>query len=816
MAISLAAHAQPSDSSARALAMAIEKRAEATSFAELERFGEAAGRQNGVEALRRLHHVAFILLNQSEFDRFDHFNGMLATKAQAAGNQRWSDVARIDALKARYDSGDTRVADQIARIADTDTDWFARIHAISIEALVLGNERKGGQALKLLFQADTLVQRGDPDAAGAESDIWGTIGIELIQLNDLEGSAEAFRKADFEDADKAYPRPDFDDVYNMAYLAVQLGDAKLARDIAAIHHRLASRSDLPHLDVWDKNLCAMVASSFGQPADVMQCLAGLDARLTGGEFLAPRLFTMRGIAEARLGRIEDAKADLARLRALEASQQFSLAAFAREPQLNAALLAAEGKDKAAYDALTAFMAGQDQQQAQTSSAGVRQVTAELERQLLAVQHQADLERDVVRSQRWTGTLASLLVLGAVLALLWQRRVARRLAVEREKAELASLAKSEFLANMSHEIRTPLNGVVGVADMLAQAHLPERERKMAEVIRASGQSLERLLSDVLDLARVEAGKLNIEVTPFNAADLVRSVQALCRLRADEKGLVLSARIAPELEGWFLGDSVRVRQILTNLTSNAVKFTERGSVTLVGEAPEPGCLRFSVVDTGVGFDLAQKERLFARFQQADGSITRRFGGSGLGLAISRQLAALMGGEVECESEPGKGSRFWFEAPFSATAAPAAAAEEEEPPSLQSRPIRVLVADDHATNQLVVRMMLEQCGMEAVVVEDGAQAVDAAARERFDVILMDMQMPVMGGLEATRLIRQEEREAGRPHAPILMLSANALNEHRDAARQAGADGHVAKPVTVAGLMAAIGAVLEPEGEAELAEAS
>jgi CheY-like chemotaxis protein len=234
------------------------------------------------------------------------------------------------------------------------------------------------------------------------------------------------------------------------------------------------------------------------------------------------------------------------------------------------------------------------------------------------------------------------------------------------------------------------------------------------------------------------------------------------------------------------------------------------------PARGVLRFSVIVTGVGFDLAQKERLFARFQQADGSITRRFGGSGLGLAISRQLAALMGGEVDCESEPAKGSRFWFEAPFATTTAPAAGGEEDEPPSLQSRPIRVLVADDHATNQLVVRMMLEQFGMEAIVVDDGAKAVDAAARERFDVILMDMQMPVMGGLEATRLIRQGERETGRSHAPILMLSANALTEHREAARQAGADGHLAKPITVAGLMAAISGVLEPEEEAELAKAS
>jgi len=358
--------------------------------------------------------------------------------------------------------------------------------------------------------------------------------------------------------------------------------------------------------------------------------------------------------------------------------------------------------------------------------------------------------------------------------------------------------------MSHEIRTPLNGVVGVADMLAAADLPPREHGMAEVIRASGQSLERLLSDVLDLARVEAGQLTIETAPFQAADLVRSVAALSRLRADEKGLSLTSQIDPALEGWFLGDAVRVRQILTNLVSNAVKFTERGGVTITAESPAPGLLRFGVADTGVGFDASEKERLFGRFQQADGSITRRFGGSGLGLAISRQLAALMDGRLDCDSTPGGGSRFWFEAPLASTEPPAAKLREPQAAGHEARATRVLVADDHATNQTVVRMMLEQFGIEAVVVEDGAQAVAAMRNERFDAVLMDMQMPVMGGLEATRLIRAQEAASGAPRTPVLMLSANALAEHREAGRRAGADGHVSKPVTVAGLMTALNGVL------------
>jgi signal transduction histidine kinase/CheY-like chemotaxis protein len=800
--------ATPTDDSARRLAAAIERRAEATSFADLERFGAAASRQSGREALRRLHHVSFVLLNQSEFDRFEHWNGILAAKAQAAGDRRYADIARTDALKSRYDRGDTSVRAEIDGIAASAPDWYARVHAISTEAAILNSEREAGEALKQMFEAESLIPQHDPDTAMAESDIWGTIGIALMQLNDLDGAAAAFQKSDFVWADKAYPRPDFDDVYNMAVLAGQLGKAGLARDLTAAHHRLSARSDLPHLDVWDKYLCATTAESFATPQAVMGCLAGIDARLTGAEFLAPRLLALRGIAAARMGRVAEAEADLARLRALKASQHFSPSAFSREPEVAAELSAAQGHPVEAFAQLRDYSRERLQKQAQASSAGVSQVTTELEHRLEAMQSAAQLEEKVVRSQRWIGVLAALLVAGALAALVWQRRAATRLRAARRKAEAASLSKSEFLANMSHEIRTPLNGVVAVADMLAAAGLPERERKMAEIIRSSGQSLERLLSDVLDLARVEAGQLSVEEAPFHAADLVRAVAALSRLRADEKGLRLVTEIDPALEGWFLGDVVRVRQILTNFTSNAVKFTERGAVTIRGEAPAPGVLRLSVIDTGVGFPADAKQRLFARFQQADGSITRRFGGTGLGLAISRQLATLMGGQVDCESAPGHGSRFWFEAPFADAPAPATDEDAAAAAAIaQQRPVRVLVADDHATNQTVVKMMLEQFGIETVVVDDGAKAVEALRQAPFDAVLMDMQMPVMDGLEATRRIRQAERAGHKARTPILMLSANALAEHREAGMLAGADGHVAKPVTVAGLMNALNAVLEPD---------
>jgi CheY-like chemotaxis protein len=260
---------------------------------------------------------------------------------------------------------------------------------------------------------------------------------------------------------------------------------------------------------------------------------------------------------------------------------------------------------------------------------------------------------------------------------------------------------------------------------------------------------------------------------------------------------------------------VKQIVTNLTSNAVKFTERGSVRIevTCEDGEPGrpLFRLAVRDTGVGFDPANKDRVFGRFQQADGSITRRFGGTGLGLAISRELAELMGGALECDSEPGVGSVFWVTLPLELTEAPVSAldvaAEAAEAAAGEQGPMRVLLADDHPTNRKVVELILQPLGVELVTVEDGRQALEAFGAADFDVILMDMQMPVMDGLAATRAIRQLEHQAGRRRTPLLMLTANALPEHLELSRKAGADRHLSKPITAEKL---IKALLECGGDA------
>ncbi len=789
------------------LASAIEQRADRTSFTDLERFGERAAEGDDRESLNRLEHVSQVFLNQSEFGRFERWNTRLAANAERAHDQRYIVVARMNELKSRYDRGDMSVEGEISRAAQDTPDWFARVYAMATRSIMLIQEDKDGEALRMLSEAQALIPDNDRYTGAARAQVWEVIGLGLMSLYDLNGSAAAFDRADFQDTDPAYPRPDFDGIYDMAHVAVELGDAPPSRQLAVIHHHLATRSDLPNLKIWDMNLCGKVAEAFGSPGEVAGCFRNLDADLTGAQFLATNIIPMRAIAEARLGELPAAQADLDRFERLRASKQFEAAEFSRELQIQGEVDLARGHYGPAFAELRKYGDQKAFKDSQVFNAGVRQITGELEQQLENAQRNADLKQDVIRNQRWVAALSVLLVLAAALALAWQRRVSIRFRQAQQRAEAANRSKSEFLANMSHEIRTPLNGVVGVADMLAAAPLGPREKEMVEIIRDSGQSLERLLSDVLDLARVEAGRMTIEVASFHAGDLLRSVAALSRLRADEKGLELACEVGPQLEGWFLGDAIRVRQILTNLVSNSVKFTTAGSVTISGSSPAPGRLRFVVADTGVGFNSDDKQRLFDRFQQADGSITRRFGGSGLGLAISRQLALLMGGEFDCESTPGKGSTFWFEADFAAAEAVRPLSPTPSRELGDDRAIQVLLADDHATNQTVIRMMLDEFGAETVTVSNGAEAVEAAKGRDFDVILMDMQMPVMDGLEATRRIRRMEAEAGARRTRIIMLTANALPEHREASRAAGVDGHLSKPVTVADLMTALEAVDEGE---------
>ena len=376
---------------------------------------------------------------------------------------------------------------------------------------------------------------------------------------------------------------------------------------------------------------------------------------------------------------------------------------------------------------------------------------------------------------------------------------------RDAAEAANRAMSEFLANMSHEIRTPLNGVMGVASALSRTELSDGQREMVGLITSSAETLEALLSDVLDLARIESGRLELKAEPFDLMQAVRDIASLFEPSAAAKGLKLNVDAGRATGSLVVGDAARLRQVISNLVSNAVKFTANGSVSVRLRSRRAGdklAVKLSVADTGIGFDAAAAERLFERFEQADGSITRRYGGTGLGLAISRSLIESMGGRLSAVAEPGKGASFTLELalPRADGAIVGGAAADEAAGGVDLSRMRVLLAEDHPTNRRVIELILGAAGVNLTCVENGAEAVDAWRGGGFDMILMDMQMPVMDGLTATRAIRDDERRGGRARTPIYALTANAMAEHAKASAEAGVDGHLTKPISAEALLGAV----------------
>jgi signal transduction histidine kinase/ActR/RegA family two-component response regulator len=383
---------------------------------------------------------------------------------------------------------------------------------------------------------------------------------------------------------------------------------------------------------------------------------------------------------------------------------------------------------------------------------------------------------------------------AVLASL-EDRVSERTA----QLERANTEKSRFLANMSHELRTPLNGVIAISETLAKQQTTAKGKELSELIVSSGRLLERVLTDILDFSKIEAGEITLARDEFTLDRLVAGVAELHRASAEGKGLNFRWSIASDAEGRYAGDTVRLTQVLSNLLSNAVKFTEQGEISLEVIA-FGGETRFKVVDTGIGFDDETGARLFRRFEQADASIRRRFGGTGLGLAISRSLVELMGGRIIVQSAVGRGSAFSVYVPLERLEGMTQDDGEAAIPAMNIAGARVLVAEDHPTNQKVVQLILDSVGVTPVIVENGQLALDLLKAERFDVVLMDMQMPELDGLSATSQLRAWEREQGLPRTPVIMLTANALDEHIKSSHDAGADLHLSKPIHAQALIESI----------------
>jgi PAS domain S-box-containing protein len=393
----------------------------------------------------------------------------------------------------------------------------------------------------------------------------------------------------------------------------------------------------------------------------------------------------------------------------------------------------------------------------------------------------------------------------------RQRAERDLQRAKAAAESANRAKSDFLTTMSHEMRTPMNAILGMADLLSESPLREDQRDYVRIFQRAGTNLLDLINDILDLSKVESGHVELESIRFDLVGLLKKTMELMAARALNRGLDLTLKVQPGVPSELIGDPNRLRQILVNLIGNALKFTERGSVMLRVE-PEPeaaGWLRFNVVDTGIGIAAEKIEVIFGRFTQGDSSTTRKYGGSGLGLAISKGLAELMDGHVGCTSEPGKGSTFFFTAPFEVPKERDASELIERvaiapPPAglaaASQKVYRILIAEDSEDNLALVKAYLRDCSFLLEFAENGKVAVDKVISRPPHLVLMDLQMPVMDGLEATRVIRQWEMETHAPAVPILALTAHAVGEGAAKSLEAGCTAHLTKPIKKAALLEAI----------------
>lgn len=782
--------------------------AETLSGEDVEAAAQSALRRSGRDRFLTLWWVLTYYRYNQYNPALERWSAAIDEAGAAENDRRLQDLAAVMRLSMRGARSrqplPAHLWDQL-EAQGGDVRLAARLERVRVAA----DRQAYGDALRLAAPLNRDAER-DPRTRVIAAETHFLTASVLTDLGDYLGALEHLNRTLELDKKSGFRRHDSKRVYFLAYLAAQSGELSAADRLLDMHRTLIGASGGPYALFFNRYVCARVARSRGASDQVLRCLEpmreSLDNPKNGFETSA---LLMRLEARAQVGDRTGARADLARLRT--APPDAKPTSIAMDKLATAHILHSEGRDAEAFEALdawrkTALTALQSDQRIKTA-----EISGALQQELNAERDRADREAQAARLDRnlrlaWSSVAALLGVVIAVGAafVIQQRRLARQVTEGRRAAEAASKAKSDFLATMSHELRTPLNAVLGLATTLERQALDAPVAEQVQLLALCGRNMLAVLNDVLDVSKIEAGKLELSPKSADLADTCEDLARLYGLIAREKGLELRLQPPASAAPRLVFDELRVRQCVSNLLSNAVKFTDRGHVGLSFEVEEVSdgrrLARLCVTDTGEGVSAEALDRLFGAFEQAHVNSIVDGVGTGLGLHITRRLARLMGGDVEVVSTGREGSVFvlTFLCDLAPDEVAAGTIAEDDCDGLEGfAGLRVLVADDHPVNRRVIRLMLEPLGCVVTEAADGTEALSQATTQGFDLVLMDLNMPYMSGLEATRQLL-----ARHPDLPILGLTADVRPHQFAACRQAGMRDVVAKPVELAQLVTAVSA--------------
>jgi len=692
------------------------------SIARVEAYGQQALKLKGTERLTRLLDVVDVLQGLQVPEAYEKWYNISNKIAFDEKQDRFIAIFSLIRLEEEYFSrnGDIKYYNLINKYTKSDDLILKSISNMVISSLNDGKDHFG--QFKKLTEAYQIIPKSDPLSAFAYRVYWSRMTDKLVAISDIDGFFDAVSRLEFTYAVPGLQVPDRGVLLRIMIMARRVDDEPLARLAFEANSRLIranpTASSLANLAID----CAELEANFQNPAKVLNCLKGVDFDVVEPKFRKVVGLSVRARALAQTGQTDLAEADLAELDRLKASGEYHPGSFAFMPLAKAEVLANRGHSVEAFQIVSQYWRAAAKSQVLRFRDAVPALVGILRTDVVELRKTAELQKTVIALQSLIAGLAIAVALAAGYAVHTLRKLNHKLEAARLAANEANQAKSQFLANISHEIRTPLNGVLGLAQAISADELTPVQAERIGVLRQSGLGLLAILNDLLDLAKIEAGKLTIEAISFNPQEVLTATRHAIWATAEAKGLKVEVTVLPEAEGLYQGDPTRLRQIIDNLVSNAVKFTPSGRVDIVLSRPADA-LVLTVKDTGIGMSPEAASRIFMKFEQADAATTRRFGGTGLGLSICLELAEAMGGAIKADSVEGQGTIFTVILPLERLGdvedgvvlqAVETAIDADQPP------LRVLAAEDHPVNQLVLRTLLGQFGVEVTMASNGQEVL------------------------------------------------------------------------------------------------